>query len=282
MDSPSRYIPLEVKRAVRQRCGFGCVLCGAPFYHYDHLDGWAVTRVHDPERIALLCAKHHDEKTRGMLPPSAVEQAAQHPVNQKAGHSSPQALHFAGDEVTIEVGSNRFISTLHDGGTIVPISVDGIPLVRFRREDDQLLLSVCTLDWFNVPSLIVDDNELTVSAEPYDVTWEGRRLRVHLSPEFLLVDMELRPPDAIVVSEGRFLCNGVWVQISPNGVRVANVDTTLARNDFRGRSAGIAIGELPEGVNSAGIHLPQVFRYSQDMAQSVGVAVRRAAGDAAG
>ncbi|GAH43227.1 unnamed protein product, partial [marine sediment metagenome] len=34
----SRYIPLEIKRAVRQKCGFGCVVCGSTIYQYHHFD----------------------------------------------------------------------------------------------------------------------------------------------------------------------------------------------------------------------------------------------------
>ena len=36
----SRNMPLPIQREVRQRCGFGCVVCGLPLYEYDHLLGW--------------------------------------------------------------------------------------------------------------------------------------------------------------------------------------------------------------------------------------------------
>ncbi len=36
-------IPLPIQREVRQRCGFGCVICGLPLYDYDHIIGWAET-----------------------------------------------------------------------------------------------------------------------------------------------------------------------------------------------------------------------------------------------
>ena len=51
-----RDIPGTTKRIVRQRCGFGCVVCGAAFYQYEHVDpAFADARVHDPEKICLLC-----------------------------------------------------------------------------------------------------------------------------------------------------------------------------------------------------------------------------------
>jgi len=32
-----RNIPLPIQREVRQRCGFGCVICGTLLYEYDHI-----------------------------------------------------------------------------------------------------------------------------------------------------------------------------------------------------------------------------------------------------
>ena len=37
----------DIKPIVRQHCGFGCVMCGIPFYHYDHVTGWVVTQAHE-------------------------------------------------------------------------------------------------------------------------------------------------------------------------------------------------------------------------------------------
>lgn len=38
----SRNIPLPIQREVRQRCGFGCVICGMPLYEYEHMEEWAL------------------------------------------------------------------------------------------------------------------------------------------------------------------------------------------------------------------------------------------------
>ena len=48
-------ISLPTKRAVRQRCGFGCVLCGKPIYQYDHMHGYTLENADDPDAITLLC-----------------------------------------------------------------------------------------------------------------------------------------------------------------------------------------------------------------------------------
>src|SRR5207248_2332597 len=40
-----------MKREIRQRCGFGCVLCGRPLYTYEHMEGWA--RVSGTDEAAI-------------------------------------------------------------------------------------------------------------------------------------------------------------------------------------------------------------------------------------
>jgi len=52
------------KRIVRQRCGFGCVICGLPIYQYDHMYGYTVETADDPTVITLLCARHHERYSK--------------------------------------------------------------------------------------------------------------------------------------------------------------------------------------------------------------------------
>jgi hypothetical protein len=58
----SRNIPFPIKRKIRQRCGFGCVICGLPLYEYEHLLGFAKVKRHVEKEITLLCDQHHREK----------------------------------------------------------------------------------------------------------------------------------------------------------------------------------------------------------------------------
>ena len=63
-----RPIPEEVKRQVRERCGFGCVSCGRGIFQYDHFDPeYSEAHDHLPEGITLLCGSCHDEKKHGLL-----------------------------------------------------------------------------------------------------------------------------------------------------------------------------------------------------------------------
>ena len=70
-----------IMREVRQRCGFGCVICGRPIYEYDHILGWAKVKRHVASEITLLCDNHHREKTAGFLPNERVIEADKAPFN---------------------------------------------------------------------------------------------------------------------------------------------------------------------------------------------------------
>ncbi len=137
----SRNIPLPIQREVRQRCGFGCVICGLPLYQYDHVKGWANVRQHITTDIITLCDKHHREATSGLLPRDKVIEANKSPYNLQTGRSGPYALHFEGNSCEIHMGSNSFI-TKTDGRPVesIPLTVDGTPLIGFRLEDGHLLL----------------------------------------------------------------------------------------------------------------------------------------------
>lgn len=91
----SRNIPLPIQREVRQRCGFGCVICGLPLYEYEHMEEWAIVKRHVADEITLLCDQHHREKTGGLLPVEVVRAANKSPFNLKEGNSKPYNLHFA-------------------------------------------------------------------------------------------------------------------------------------------------------------------------------------------
>ena len=93
----------DVKRQVRRRCGFGCVVCGAPPYEYDHLHGWANTHTHEPSGIVLLCAQHHREKTVGLLPIDRVIAANENPANREKGVSTGHVLHYHGSEYEVSL-----------------------------------------------------------------------------------------------------------------------------------------------------------------------------------
>jgi hypothetical protein len=105
-DDDRSRIPNDIKRRVRQRCGFGCVVCGLPLYEYDHLVPWSEVKTHEADNLVLLCDRHHREKTSGLLPVAQIVEANDTPANLATGTSSPLDLHSGGHGCEALIGSN--------------------------------------------------------------------------------------------------------------------------------------------------------------------------------
>jgi hypothetical protein len=70
----SRDIPRGIKREVRRRSGFGCVICGCAIFEYEHVDPpFSEAKQHDPSGITLLCGQCHSYVTRGVWSKDKVQ-----------------------------------------------------------------------------------------------------------------------------------------------------------------------------------------------------------------
>lgn len=252
---------MPIQREVRQRCGFGCVVCGLPLYDYDHLLGWAVVQRHVGEEITLLCNKHHREKTSGLLSNEAVFAANEKPHNLQRGVSTPYDLHYSGDECQVIIGGNRFRqSDQGEDSSLIAIAVDGIVLVGFRFVDKHYLLNVLALDEDNLPMLEIVDNVLWYSLSPWDIAWVGRRLTIREALRAFLLEIQFNPPNHVHIERGHLLVNGVEFLISPNET-VINGKTIVSGNDFVG-GWGVTVGEPIGG----GLGIRRVNRYTRSPA----------------
>src|ERR1043165_4749133 len=74
-------IPTTMKRTIRRRAGYGCVLCGCPFYEYHHINGFDPSLGHKVDEITLLCDKCHRKEQNGLIPREKVVQADKTPIN---------------------------------------------------------------------------------------------------------------------------------------------------------------------------------------------------------
>jgi hypothetical protein len=260
----SRNIPLPIQREVRQRCGFGCVICGLPLYEYDHLLGWANVHRHLADEITLLCDQHHREKGAGLLPNEVIIEANRIPHNLKTGVSKPYNLHYSGSECEMVMGGNRFKATDGGSGTVLlPVSIDGAPLLAFILRDGHLLLSLNVFDEFNQAVLQIKDNQLVQSVAPWDIKLVGKNLLVREAERKILVDISFEPPRRIIIKRGRFLKNGVEILIRPEQVIIANNGATFSGIVATNWPAGILIGPHEKRI-SAIISLAQVSRYRHD------------------
>jgi len=230
----SRNIPLPIQREVRQRCGFGCVVCGLPLYEYEHMEEWAAVRRHVAEEITLLCDQHHREKTAGLLPKEVVREFNAAPFNFREDVHKPYDLHFSGRSAEIIVGSNSFTCEDSGYGTfMVPISVDGLPLLGFVLGDGHLMLNLVVFDEFNVSVLHIKNNQLFQSTLAWDIQLVGTTLTIREGHRQILLEIEFCPPSKVVIQRGRFLRNGVEILVRPEHILITNTTTLISARRVR-------------------------------------------------
>jgi len=178
----SRTIREDVKRKVRQRDGFGCIVCGSAFYQYDHLGTeFKDAQTHDPQQIVLLCGGCHDRKTRGALSTETLQMHALSPRCKQANFSWGP----------LDVGPKPLVIVL---GTLTAVNV-------------RSLLTINGEDVFSIAPPLVPHGPFTVNASLYDKN--GRRTIKIVSNEFQAEvsnwDVEITGPRVTVRSApGKF------------------------------------------------------------------------------
>lgn len=214
-----------------------------PLYEYEHMAEWAEVKRHVADEITLLCDQHHREKTGGLLPKEVVSQANENPYNLREGVSKPYNLHFSGKEAKVEIGGNSFTCQDQGYGTaMVPISVDGTPLIGLILADGHLLLNIVIFDEFNSPVLHIKNNQLYYSTSPWDIQLVGTTLTIREAHRKILLEIEFYPPNKVVVNRGRFLKNGVEILVRPSNVLITNNSTLLSGCHAHNCYGGLIIG----------------------------------------
>lgn len=240
----SRNIPLPIQREVRQRCGFGCVICGMPLYEYEHMEEWALVHRHVADEITLLCDQHHREKTSGLLPKEKVLNANKKPHNLREDVSKPYDFHFYGNEMIVHIGSGRYIHNGSDESFIsgaCPIMIDGMPLVAFKIEDGHVLLYLNIFDRNNNLVLRVIRNQLIYKASPWDIEFVGKKLTLREGHRKILIEIIFNPPNEILISRGILFFHDFKILIDSKGALI-NDSWSIGNNTHYQNFIGLSLG----------------------------------------
>ncbi|QIW17176.1 HNH endonuclease [Bacillus thuringiensis] len=261
-DNPSRTIPQPVQREVRQRCGFGCVICGFPIYDYDHMKEWSKVREHVAEDITLLCPEHHRAVTQGLLPRQAVLEANQNPFNLRQGHSKPMGLYYEGDFCEFLIGGNKFTMDSPKGemNQMIPIMVDGLPLLSFILLDGRLLLNAQIFDENNEVILLIHENQIVYSISQWDIQFVGKTLTLREKARKILINIIFETPNKVIIDKARLLCNGVEILVKEEVMVIGDNRSFMIGCHFDNCQGGVVIGSNPYQIG-AGLAITHVNRY---------------------
>lgn len=219
-----RNIPAKVKRDVRLRCNFGCVICGNPIVQYHHFDPpFPEARLHDSEKIALLCTKCHGEVENGIIPHSLFLKYNHSPKARLHGIAgwSPSAYIWPG----IKIGTDTFFP----GCKIKDYC--GLSLKVEAPEQAgspaRITLHIRLDKNYGDCSLSIVRNEVRISAKNFDVKFEGSRLFIRPTNEHRLIELDFAG-DQITLTKYRLTLKNNMVKVSNSKVIYGSTKTTVA------------------------------------------------------
>lgn len=256
MDRPN--IPEPVKREVRKRCFFGCIICGSPVFHYDHVIEWSEVREHSPDNLVLLCERHHGAKTTGKLSVETVLDAQKNPFNKTRTATSSYKIEPS-KAIDIALGSNTFLCDFPTGeGNHLLLFANSRPLFILHAEDSWLSVSFICVDPNDLQPVIgVDRGELIVNVGVWDYSYVGTRLQIRRGQGDIVLDLELSDR-RVAIDRGAFLTptgDGFFVKDGS----LATFANGVPRNTFMGSMFGQnAVGAI--GLNNSANN-PDKTRY---------------------
>lgn len=230
----SRNIPAEVKRAVRQHCGFGCVICGSGIIQYEHVDpGFPEATEHNPDHIALPCPQCHAKVTTGFWSKQKVKEAMDQPICKTQGYSRE----------VFDIGRGHPI--LQFGGVAlkncpVPIEVGGRALFKIENPEEDggpFRFSGFFCDSKGNLSLQIIENEWFAQSSNWDVEVTGGSIIIRERKGLIHLKLDAKPPDTLVVDRLNmnlggllFEANGDFLRVTFPGGGVSEFTSCLADN----------------------------------------------------
>ena len=192
----SRKIPSDVKREVRQHCGFGCVVCGLGIVQYEHVDPeFHEAQQHESENIALLCPQCHAKVTTGFWSKEKIKQAMADPICKKQG-STKEVFDFCGGHPTLQFGGMSL------SNCPIPIEVAGRPLFKIEKpevEGGPFRLSGFFCDSEGDVTLQIVENEWIASSNNWDVEVSGGVIIIREAHRKIHLRLKVDPPNKLIV-----------------------------------------------------------------------------------
>lgn len=222
----SRSISAEIKREVRKRCGFGCVICGLGFYDYEHFaPDFADALKHDPAGITLLCMQCNQKRNRKVL---SVETVARH-------NDNPRCLQdgFANEWLDVSSESVKVVfagSTFTDCSNILDVRGQAVLSIlppEFKGEPYRI--SGLFADDSGTVTLQILDNQWMAASATWDVEWVGNTLTIRKASRDIVLVMKTIPPQTLVIERLNMKINGVHLEGNPESLMITRDGIKLGK-----------------------------------------------------
>lgn len=229
----------NIRRAIRQNSGFGCVVCGLAIGDYEHVDPtYTNAKKHDPNCMTFLCIRCHGKVTRGQFSKESVKNAMMDPAALKAGFSF-EALDVGPTAPTIHIGP----MSVKDCDSIILVNSRPVLWVRppeesggpvrigaeMRNGQGELIFSII-------------DNEWRARNQNWDVEVIGKTTTIRNGPGEIALIVRTEPPGDLYVDRLDMSIEGYrfWIESGDLYIRSPNGGTQCAQElNFIGCTAAI-------------------------------------------
>ncbi len=195
----ARSIPDRIKREVRKRSKFGCVLCRCAFYEYEHIDPpFEHATSHDPSKICCLCSSCHSAVTRGQRSKQSVAAAYATIQSASAENVPPPVgpLDFYGGGAELRIGGLHYSPLVQ---TVLRVYGKDIIKVIPGKNGMPGSISATLTDENGIPALRLVKNAWEGSTEHWDIEVTGQRITVRTRARMITLQLRLEPPGVIVL-----------------------------------------------------------------------------------
>jgi len=236
-----RTIDAHIKRAVRQKCGFGCIKCGSAVYQYEHVDPeFNDALVHNPNHIVLLCGGCHDLVTRGLLSKETIKTLALTPKCKQIGFS------FGPFDIGIET-PEIIVGTLRCKKVETLISVHGESILSVKPPESETApfsINALMRDREGNELLCIVNNEWKSKSDNWDVEVKGRTITIRKKIGDIALIIRADPPNKLTIVRMEMEYNGVKISCKEgDNITITNPNgTTLYTN-------GMTIVNYETGLN---------------------------------
>ncbi len=186
-----RAIPEKIRREVRQRCGFGCVICGGGIVQYEHVEPLFVDALeHKAECIALLCPGCHANVTSNFWSKQKVKDAMLKPESLQKGFAG-HGFDFGGSSPVINIGGLTFSNC---NQIIRVFSRDILRVDPPEAEGGAYRVSAVFFDDEGKGTVTIKENEWIASSSSWDVEVGGGSITVRNKPRNIVMRLNSNPP----------------------------------------------------------------------------------------
>ena len=248
----SRTIPTEVRREIRRRSKFGCVICRCAVYQYEHIDPpFAEASAHDPAKMCLLCGRCHDQVTRGRVSKQTVLRRYLEVQNSEAVGRPFEALDLYSSRIDVHIGSAIF----EQPRTILEINGEAILSISPAHDGEAFpSLNGVFYDTRQREILRIDDNVWFAQNTAWDVQVTGTSLAILVDGNRVALRMELSPPNLVRLVELDLYKDNCHVLVRDGQLLVGHIGahtaSYLGLADFRCLAPTTAIRMDSRGISS--------------------------------